>query len=293
MTLKELYDFVKANLTLNRLKELSQQIIEAYKSRNEAKLKSYAVVLLGGSGEVPETGSRLFFRLIKFFHPDRHNSMLAEVETGYREGDEPKLLFFRDLLSVDSKANRRIAERFGLSHEEEYGVDSRDFGFHAYRPGRHSVDQSVREVRKKFDFASAIKSELYGNLDFDLDLADLASLNDDLDLSDYGLNDLDGLEYCRNIISLNLSGNNIDNLYEIQFLESLKELYLSGNAITDIDELGGLSCLEMADLSDNEIEDVTPLLLLENLKFADISNNPVIDRTVITRLEQKGVVVIF
>ncbi|MBN1410153.1 MAG: leucine-rich repeat domain-containing protein [Spirochaetales bacterium] len=284
MTLKELYDFIRKNLTIDRLKELSQQIIDAYKSRNEVKLMAFTPVLPSGSPQAaPETGSRLFFRLIKFFHPDRYNSMVREVEESYLEENEGKLLFFKQLLSIDKSAARELAERFEFENREMYGFDAGDLDSPAH---------PLRKSSKKFDFFSAVKSELYGNLGFSLDPADLASLTDDLDLSDYGLNDLDGLEYCRNITSLNLSGNILDNIHEIQFLDYLKELYLSGNEITDIDDLAGLSNLEIIDLSGNDIEDLSPLLLMDSLKFVDISGNPIADKSVITALERKGVVII-
>lgn len=56
---------------------------------------------------------------------------------------------------------------------------------------------------------------------------------EDLDLSDKGIKNLNGIEYLKNIKILNISNNKITDISKINNLEKLEKLYIQGNPIQD------------------------------------------------------------
>ncbi len=73
----------------------------------------------------------------------------------------------------------------------------------------------------------------------------------DLNCSNAGIADLDGLARFNGLLSLRLSSNAVRNLVELESLTSLQELYLDNNAVVDPVPLYQLSALRFVDLSGN------------------------------------------
>ncbi len=299
MSIEEMYAELKRTVTADHLKDLTVQLIDAYKARNTRTLERYAQHAFGPqpSGERP--ANELFFRLIKHFHPDRLNSILRDVDEAFRRRDQERLQFFQNLMNVRKhvRPHRERVERPDVP--EEYAFGREDFGYDttAYSEGVFSDaeddEEFYNERETEFDFISAVKAEHLGNLDIEITAADLQYLEGELILAGYELTDLDGLEQCVNITVLDLSDNRIDNIYEVQFLHHLQELFVAHNHITDIDILRELRSLEILDLSSNEVENISVLLDLEALKFVNLSGNPILDTATIRELERRSVVVLF
>lgn len=299
--IEELHAEIKKRVTSDHLKDLTVQLIDAYRAHNLHVLRRYASHMFGPAEE-DHGASELFFKLIKHFHPDRLAGILREVDEAYARGDKQQLLFFRNLMSVKKQHHVRRAHpasgrHSGSNATEEYTYGREDFGYDttAYNEGVFSGDEEefYNETEVDFDFLSAVKAEHLGNLDIELGPADLHYLEGELVLSGYDLSDLDGLEQCVNITVLDLSDNNIDNIYEVQFLQHLQELFLAHNHIVDIDALRELHDLEILDLSLNEIENASALLELSSLRFVNLSGNPLADTGVIADLERRSVVVLY
>ena len=287
-TRESLYQYLKLHLTADSLKELSLKLIEAYKSKNLLKLELFAESVLG---EIPEDESRLFLKLIKFFHPDRLSYFLKDVDESYARMDYEQLKFYRDLLTADLRADRAYARRFDLDTQESYRYDEEDFGYGMSESAVEHDEYEYYRTEDRFDIVDAVKSVYLGNLDVRLGVEDLFFLEGELDLSDFNLYDLEGLQYCRNITSLNISHNHLSKLSHLQDLHFLEELFVSDNSITGVEQLRDLSNLKIVDLSNNEIADIRPLLLLENLEFLNIEGNPVADRRIVEELEKRCAVI--
>jgi len=83
-----------------------------------------------------------------------------------------------------------------------------------------------------------------------------------------------GLEYCKNLIALNLANNGITDFSPLSNLTNLESLDLSRKyktnlwrkQLVDISPLSGLTNLENLNLANNDITDVSPLSGLTNLK---------------------------
>ena len=214
------------------------------------------------------------------------NYFLRDVDECYERMDYEKLKFYRDLLTADLRADQAYARRFDLDPEESYRYDEEDFGYGMSESAVESEEYDHYRTEERFDILDAVKSVYLGNLDVRLGVEDLFFLEGELDLSDFNLYELEGLQYCRNITSLNISHNHLSKLSHLQDLHFLEELFASDNTITGVEQLKDLSNLKIVDLSNNEIEDIRPLLLLENLEFLNIEGNPVDDHKVFEELEK-------
>ena len=162
----------------------------------------------------------------------------------------------------------------------------------AVRPNT-STRRSPEEADDGEGFVEAVNGLLFGNLDFKVDGNDLAGLEGELDLSDFEIADLDGVEYCVNITVLNLSGNNLRRIGPLALLRRLASLFLADNAIENIDCLCELSSLRELDISFNRIEDISVLETLEGLVYVNILGNPLADTRTVERLMKRGVIVIY
>lgn len=128
-----------------------------------------------------------------------------------------------------------------------------------------------------------------------------------LDASDRGIEELDGLELAVNLMELQLDSNLVRNLEPIAGLTSLtflsmsdnklsdltglapftnlEALFLDSNEIKDISILSKFSKLMMLSLQGNKIKDITPLAGL-NIEYLNISYNEIEDITSLLALEK-------
>lgn len=77
-----------------------------------------------------------------------------------------------------------------------------------------------------------------------------------------GLNSLDGIENCKQLIELDITGNNIESLEGLEKCSMLHKLNISNNKISNIDSIKHLYYLEIVEYS---IDDI-------NLKLKNILN---------------------
>lgn len=217
--IRSLYSRLKEEVSVDNLKEISSDIIQAYKTRNYPLLRSYA-----------------------------------------------------SCLGLD-------IERFGM------GVVGAE-----YFSNQEDTDTESTAER---DFYEAVKRELSGGLAYTLSPFDLNSLEGELDLSYYGISNIEGIGHCANITSLNLSGNRIIDLRPLSDLANLESLFISENQISDIESLGSLTGLRELDISFNDIEKADVLLGLENLKYVNVVGNRIEDVELVQYLRKRNTIVIY
>jgi uncharacterized protein (TIGR03067 family) len=80
-----------------------------------------------------------------------------------------------------------------------------------------------------------------------------------------------------NVYVLEAVGKNIQNLAGLEKCKNLALLRLSKNQVTDVTPLKDLTNLQSLDLADNKIADATPLKGLTKLQYLELSNNQVAD----------------
>lgn len=99
-----------------------------------------------------------------------------------------------------------------------------------------------------------------------------------LDVYGKGIENLKGLEYCKNLRKLNLGLNFfISDISPLESLTNLTHLELSCNQISDISPLSNLTKLRELKLEDDRISDISPLKSLTNLTYLDLSHNQISD----------------
>ncbi len=96
-----------------------------------------------------------------------------------------------------------------------------------------------------------------------------------------GIENITGLEYCKNLTSLNLWGDpnklRITDITPLKGLTNLTKLQLNVNLISDITPLAGLINLRELGLFGNQISDITPLTGLINLTNLLLYDNKIED----------------
>lgn len=301
-TLETVYADLKRNLNAARLNELSVEVIRLYRGKKSRALSRYAALLGIEKGE--ENISRLFARIIRCCHPDRLGALQREIDRCYSAGgiDELRRIRSAFLADLPPAAGSHNAENIDV---EDYRFDRNDFvhgatdsfGDAPYGApyDDFEYDDTIYDatVDRAGDVIGAIHDLFVGNLNITLRENDLNNLEGELDLSDCGIEELDGIEHCVNISVLNLSGNSLERVKPLAALTRLESLFLTGNAIENIDPLAAISGLRELDISFNRVEDITVLLGMRELAYVNLLENPVKTVGVIRALRDRGVIVIF
>lgn len=127
-------------------------------------------------------------------------------------------------------------------------------------------DEPIDEVEHVNSQESISSMDLVNIKDINLLVAINESLNKENLYSDVTLDEMLSLEY------LDLSERNIEDLEGIQFAKNLKELDVSRNKVSDMKHLQNLVKIEYLDISYNSVFDISPLKSLINVKHLNVSN---------------------
>ncbi|MBN2736034.1 MAG: leucine-rich repeat domain-containing protein [Spirochaetales bacterium] len=272
---------IKKRLNKDFLIKASQKLIQFYKSKDFGSLSQIFSQLYPTINE--SNPKRIFYKLIKIYHPDSLQTHLLALEASQNNNTYEGLAFYDHMLSIKlSIVKQRPVE---YTHQESYEFEQDNYDFF--------TEEELDEDDFDEDLISIITSIFLGNRNHRLEPVDLAQIDRELILSELNISDLDGLQYCTNVRSLDLSYNSIENIYEIGHLHQLEDLDLSHNAIEEIEDLIKLESLENLYLDDNQIEDISPLLKLPNLKFVSLVGNPLTSMAAIKELQDQGIVVLY
>lgn len=94
-------------------------------------------------------------------------------------------------------------------------------------------------------------------------------------MSDLDIKSVSGIEYFKNLQTLDLSTNEIDDISMLASLTNLEYLTLYSNKITNINALSNLKKLRILNLNSNEISEISVLSNLTNLETLYLSNNKI------------------
>ncbi|MCP4131367.1 MAG: leucine-rich repeat domain-containing protein [bacterium] len=304
-SIEDLYHNLKNNINHERLKEISADIIEKYKRKDTFSLLWYAS-LLGIPSD--ETGiNRMFAKIIRVYHPDKMNQIRKEIDSLYERREMEELVRIKNIYLFKEKEKLDVPD-YTFESEYEYSYNEAEFGYSERNIYEEEINKDDEEgddafldetdldeenSGEEYGFIEAIHRSFFANLEFTINAYDLQILEGQIDLSDYDIIDLKGIEYCINISGFNLSGNNIYRIPNLANLVRLEYLYLNENNIDSIDSLKGLDLLKELDISFNEVEDISVLLALPALEYVNIIGNPVEDLSIIEELKERGVIVIW
>ncbi|MDU6522156.1 leucine-rich repeat domain-containing protein, partial [Clostridium sp.] len=109
-----------------------------------------------------------------------------------------------------------------------------------------------------------------------------------LDLSYKNITNIEGLEHCINLISLDLEGIDVgEKITLLGNMSNLEKLNLSRTNLNDITVLSNLSKLkELILSSNNNLVNITPLKNLKNMEMLNLDSTPISDLTPLSNLSE-------
>jgi internalin A len=130
-----------------------------------------------------------------------------------------------------------------------------------------NLDTVIREILKqkqidKTDKAKKITDEDVATIYF-------------LKAPNRGIENLTGLEKCRNLMEVRLTGNKIKDVKPLEECVNIQSLDLAKNQIVDVAPLGKLVKLQYLQLDDNQIQKLDGLVTLKALQNLYLSRNQV------------------
>ena len=275
MEIRILYENLKDAYTPENLGQISGRIIGLFRDHRYDALRYMQKVVNGYTPCEEEKINKVFSRLIMLYHPDRISQMVARMESAYGRGDFEELYAMSHILHIQHLEPEQMAVSTVITEEdlaEEFGWDEGMDGY-SYFTGEGSAEEEYEEEEfQTYSFLTALKRRVYGNLNVEFPMYLLEDL-EEIDMADYDIESLDGIEACRYARVVDLSNNNLTDLTDLQELHQIERLYLANNHVGMIDPLSNLTVLQVLDLSYNDVDDLSPLFELSHLGYLNISGN--------------------
>jgi Leucine-rich repeat (LRR) protein len=277
----------------NNLHRLSLVLLNFYKNKQFSNLQTIAGIIEDTvSIQIDENG-RGFSRFMMLYHPDRADFHRGEINRLAETGDYDRLLAYSHILMLERI--EEIALTLNSSEDIDYSpVYSWDINAEGFRIVNDNTEDEYQvpepeKRRKNYSFYEAVKIRMYGNTHTEFPHYYLEDW-EEFELSGAGIEDLEGIQFCRHVRNLYLSENYIHDLTLLGTLTALTELNLSDNQIGYTDALSYLVNLQSLNLSNNFLRDIEPLLELPLLEYIDLTGNPVEPQQV-EQLRSAGVTV--
>lgn len=278
MQINDLYEELRRAYSVENLNDLSSGIIALYRKGDIASLRKIHSIMYNGNQGEDHHMSRIFARIITHYHPDRQEQINKDL-LGFLEKDD-----FAGMQQLDHILD---IQKIDLSSETSgYGFDG-DFDFEevweetfgAYtfiddEEREESEYDPYEEMIMSHGFISAVKRKVYGHLNVEFPVHLLADM-EIIEMSEYEIENLDGIEYCTYARIIDLSGNNLIDVSALGQLMRLEEVFLQNNHISYLDGLTELPYLRVLDLSYNDVDDISPLFEIDTLEFLNIIGNRV------------------
>ena len=294
MEIKELYTNLKKAYTTDNLGLISGRIIDMFRDHKYDVLRAVQKVVNEYTPCTEEKINRVFSRLIMIYHPDRLNQTLQQLEQAYQRGDFEELFAMSHILNVQNLEPEHVTVSSIITEEdlaEEFGWDDSTDGFSYFMDQDSYEEEEVNDFDyTNRSFLTALKRRVYGNLNVDFPMYLLEDL-EEIEMADYEIEYLDGIDACRHVRVVDLSNNNLTDVTDLKDLHQLERLYLSNNHISLIDSLSNLTVLQVLDISYNDVDDLSPLFELSHLSYINVMGNR-IPAWHLEKLQLKGVTII-
>ena len=299
MNNSELYEKLKASYTHDNLQKITRKIIALYKSKQYNAIDTVMQAVAGQMQEKTGNQGKSFYKLMMVYHPDRLNYYLGEIEKYHNAKDTEQLLRFSHIFTALELEQSLVILKSSPPQSDPYRDiwenEVTNFGEYDEMEFKEEEEEEYldefEEMTPRNTFFTVFKRQMYGNTKIELPFYYLEDI-DVIDLAGCGIDDLDGIRYCKQLAMLDLSNNRIPDVSELITLVYLQEVYLANNRIGYIDGLSFLHNLRVVDLSNNNIDDLSPLFELEHLEYVNVMGNKIPAKQLNT-LRKKGVMVIY
>jgi Leucine-rich repeat (LRR) protein len=289
MTINELHQKIIEAYSPENLNKITLPLLSFYKRKQYSILKKIALQISKSIYIDIDENGKGFSKFMMLYHPDRANFHIQEIDRLLVEKNYDGLLEYSHillLLHIDEiSASIENFEEIDFVPVYEWDFDVN--GFSIFRendtieegPVEHSI--KIKTSPRLYNFYDAIKVRMFDNTEIEYPSYYLEDF-DEFELASSGINDLEGVEFCKHVKILDLSDNYISDLTPLCGLSLIEDLNLADNDILDIDALSNLGSLRIVNLSNNKIDDISPIMNLSRLECVDlrgtmVSNNQVVD----------------
>jgi len=293
MEIADLYKNLKESYTSDNLNLISGRIIQMFQEHQYDELRAVQKVVNEYTPCAEKKINKVFSRLIMFYHPDRLKPSLERLEKAYKEGDFEFMFSMSHILHVKNLEPGQVTISSIITDEdlaEEFGWDGAEDGYSYFMDQEEEDDLADEMEFTSSSFLSALKRRVYGNLKVDFPLYLLEDL-EEIEMADYELESLDGIEACRYVKVVDLTNNNLTDLTELGHLRQVEKLFLANNHLGMIDALSNLIVLQVLDISFNDVDDLSPLFELGHLNYLNVMGNRV-PPWQLEKLQLKGVTIV-
>ncbi len=288
-----LYQQLKEAYTEANLNKISRNLIRLYSEKQYDQLKKIAGMITDWVTINIGEDKQGFSKLILLYHPDRIQYYHNELENCLRMKNRSRLQRLEHILVIQNIEEIAVVfdnyEDIDYTVEYEWDADSIGFSYFSDSSSPRHSERRIKVSRSNYSFYDAVRMRNYGNTTTEIPSWYFEDW-DEIELMESEIDDLDGIEFCINAVTVDLSVNSITDISQLFSLTSIEELNISDNKIGYIDALSNLLKLKSVDLSNNQIDDISPLFDLPELEFCDISGNKVPPAQV-HELEELGVTV--
>jgi len=289
--MNELYKQLLEAYSEKNLNRITGKLIELYQNRNYSEIRGIANKISGYVSINEEKDAKCFSKLIMLYHPDKVNYFKNAINQNFTENNYNGLKQFSHILLIDDIDTIKVVPLDDdIDYHPEFIWDDildDGFSFVDFESDENYEDFNPEEIERSF--YNALKLREFGTLNVNFPVWYLQDY-EEMNLAEYGIDSLEGVEYCKYVLSLDLTGNEISDLTNLWNLKQVEELYLGRNQIGYIDALYNLKKLRILDLSANQVDDISPLFNHENLEYLNLVGNNVPTEQ-IEVLIQKNVIV--
>jgi Leucine-rich repeat (LRR) protein len=293
MTIPDLHNKLKEAYSNENLNKICVTLIHLYKSEQWGTLSQITDMIRESIDIQTEDQGKCFARLMMLYHPDRGDFHRKEIDKLAVDQNYDGLLEYTHILLLsridEIAATMASFEDIDYSPVYDWDINLEGFSIINTRTSEQ-MQNKPRKEKQGYSFYEAIKIRIYGKTSASLMPHYLEDL-DEFELSQSGINDLEGVQYCIHAINMDLSDNLICDLSLLWGLGLIEELNLSDNQIVEIEPLINLTHLRSLILSNNAIKDVSGLLLLSRLEYVDLTGNRISSQQ-IKQLEDSGITVV-
>lgn len=289
--MEKLYNELINAYSQQNLNRITGKLIDLYKNKNYSTIRGLANKISKYIVIDEEKDAKCFSKLIMLYHPDRGAIFQNDIRTLYSQRNEEELKKYAHILLIDDIDTVKVVELDeDIDYHPEYVWDdfqSDDDNYYDSDDMQYDVYFGNDDVEKSF--FNAVKLREFGRLNVEFPIWCLGDI-DAYEMACSGIDSLDGIEYCINLVALDISDNQISDISNLWNLKHIEELFLANNQVGYIDTLGNLLKLRILDLSGNQIDDISPLFELEHLEYLNLVGNKV-PKHQVEKLQGKNVVV--
>lgn len=295
MNVTDLHQKIKEAYATPNLNRITVTLIALYKEQQLGTLKQIAEMISESVNIAIDQEGRFFSKLMMLYHPDRGDFHRNEIDRFAANEDHDALLGYAHILMLgrieEIAASLSSYEDIDYSPVYEWDVNLEGFTvINSREPENTARQKENTRCKTNCSFYDAVKIRMYGKTSVDFPTYYLED-TDEFELSQSGISDLDGVQYCIHAITMDLSGNAISDISLLWGLKLLEELDLSDNHIEELDTLANLRNIKNLSLSNNPVKDISSLLGLNKLEFVDLTNTKV-PVSQVRELEKAGVTVV-